>query len=42
MHPDYAGSLNNLGHLYDEQGKYELAVKFYVKCLELTENILGK
>jgi hypothetical protein len=28
-HPSYATTLNNIGLTYDNQGKYEIALKYY-------------
>lgn len=32
-HPLYAGTLNNIGNIYDSMGKYENALKMFKECL---------
>ncbi|MBD3409057.1 MAG: CHAT domain-containing protein, partial [Ignavibacteriales bacterium] len=41
-HPDYAGSLNNLGLLYYNMGRYEDAEQLYIKAVEIYRQQLGE
>ncbi len=38
----YAGALNNIGYLYNIQGKNDLALAFYEKCLNIQEEVDDK
>ena len=40
-HPDVAVSLNNLGVLYQNQGRYDDAEPLYQRALEIREKVLG-
>jgi nephrocystin-3 len=41
MHPDYAGSLNNIGSIYDNKGDYDKALEYKLKSIEITNIVLG-
>jgi CHAT domain-containing protein len=41
-HPDYAGSLNNLGGLYKTMGDYKAAEPLFIQALEITKKALGE
>jgi len=41
-HPSYAGSLNNLGGLYDSMGDYAKAESCYLESRAIYEKLLGK
>ncbi|MEQ8788699.1 MAG: tetratricopeptide repeat protein [Pirellulaceae bacterium] len=41
-HPDYATSLNDLGHLYSAQGKYAQAEQFLRQALHIRKEALGE
>jgi CHAT domain-containing protein len=41
-HPDVALSLNNLGYLYNEQGRYAEAEPLYQRSLAIREKALGR
>ena len=40
--PDTLTSVNNLGYLYGEQGRYADAERFFLRALEARERVLGK
>jgi hypothetical protein len=40
-HPLVASSLNNLAHLYDDQGRYADAEPLYMRSLAISEKSLG-
>ena len=40
-HPDTAAIYNNLAGLYELKGKYEKALEYYLKALEIREKVLG-
>ncbi len=42
MHPDTADSYNNIGALYQNQKKYELALINYQRSLEIKIKLLGE
>jgi CHAT domain-containing protein len=41
-HPDYGGSLNNLGVLYSDMGEYQKAELYYQQALEIGKKALGE
>mgnify|MGYP003302560315 CR=1 FL=1 len=41
-HPDTAGSYNNIGNIYTNQGDYEQALEYYFKALVIREKVLGE
>ena len=41
-HPDYASSLNNLGALYDEMGRYAEAEPLYRQSLMIRRSTIGE
>ena len=40
--PDVAASYNNIANIYDDQGKYEEALEYYQKDLEITVRPVGQ
>ena len=38
---DVAASYNNIGNVYDSQGKYEEALEYYQKDLDITVRLVG-
>ncbi|MEI6155529.1 MAG: tetratricopeptide repeat-containing protein, partial [Deltaproteobacteria bacterium] len=40
-HPDVAGSLNDLGFIYNTLGDYQKAEPLYKRSLEIYEKVLG-
>jgi hypothetical protein len=40
-HPDVAGTLNNLGNVYDDQGNYPLAEQALSRALAIEEKVQG-
>ncbi|MBK8956468.1 MAG: CHAT domain-containing protein [Saprospiraceae bacterium] len=40
-HPDYAWSLNNLGAIYLELGRFDLAEEYYLRAKSIRESVLG-
>ena len=40
-HLDVAASYNNIGNVYDRQGKYEEALEYYQKDLDITARLVG-
>jgi len=41
-HPSYATTLNNLGLIYNAQGKYKETEEFFNNALDIEKNVLGK
>jgi nephrocystin-3 len=41
MHPDYAGSLGNIGNIYLSKGDYDKALEYYFKSIEIQKIVLG-
>ena len=41
-HPDYAGSLNNLGSLYEDIGDYAQAEQYIMQALKIYKSVLGE
>jgi hypothetical protein len=41
MHPDYAGSLNNIGLAYQRKGYDDKALEYYFKSVEIMKIVLG-
>ena len=41
-HPDVASSYNNIGNVYDHQGKYEEALVQYRRALEIKIRVFGQ
>jgi tetratricopeptide (TPR) repeat protein len=39
---DCAGTLNNIGSVYDDKGDYEQALLYYQRCLTIEERVKGK
>ena len=39
---DVAASYNNIGNVYDSQGKYEEALEYYQKDLDITVRLVGQ
>jgi hypothetical protein len=41
MHPDYATSLNNIGHNLFEKGDLNKASEYYFQSLEINKIVFG-
>jgi tetratricopeptide (TPR) repeat protein len=41
MHPDHAGSLNNIGNTYYSKRDYDKALEYYFKSVEIRKIVLG-
>ena len=42
IHPDTVTSLNNIGRVFENMGRYEESLKYHHQCLMIRENIMGK
>lgn len=42
IHPDVATSYNNIGNIYDSEGKAQKALEYYNKSLNLKVKMFGK
>jgi len=40
-HPDVSASYNNIGLVYNRQGKYEEVIEYYQKDLDITVRLVG-
>ena len=40
-HPDVLNTIHNLANTYDDQEKYEEAIKLYQECVDARKGLLG-